>query len=93
MTQVGFWQAGQRLRFDQGGREILQTGLRDRPLGLHCGSLYGEFRNIVGVENTCFLLMDDEPLFDEILATFADLSYRCVEYALASGARFDFAHF
>jgi hypothetical protein len=93
VNKTGFWHNGQWVRFDQGGLEILKTGQRDRPLGLHCGSLYGTFRSIVGVEGSSYLLMDDEPLFDEILTTMADLCYRCVEYALASGARFDFAHF
>jgi uroporphyrinogen decarboxylase len=93
VTEVSFWHAGRRVRFDQGGLEILKTGQRERPLGLHCGSLYGVFRNIVGVEGSSYLLMDDEPLFDEILTTMADLCYRCVEYTLNSGAKFDFAHF
>jgi uroporphyrinogen decarboxylase len=81
------------IRFDQGGLEHLRTGQRDRPLGLHCGSLYGQFRNWVGVEGTCYMLADDEPLVDEILNTIGDLSYRNVEFALQSGAKFDFAHF
>jgi uroporphyrinogen decarboxylase len=93
VSEVGFWHNGQRVRFDQGGLEILKTGQCDRPLGLHCGSLYGNFRNLVGVEGTGYLLVDDEPLFDEIINTIADLCYRCVEFALASGARFDFGHF
>ena len=38
-------------------------------------------------------MLDDEPLFDEIIQTVGELSYRVVEYALKSGARFDFAHF
>jgi uroporphyrinogen decarboxylase len=85
---------GDRLvRFDQGGLEHLRTGQRDRPLGLHCGSLYGAFRNWAGVEGTCYMLADDEPLVDEILDTIGDLSYRNAEFALQSGAKFDFAHF
>ena len=93
VTEAGFVHEGKRHRFDQGGLEILKTGQRDRPLGLHCGSLYGNFRNIVGVEGTSYLLIDDEPLFDEILNTIADICYRNTEYALTSGAKFDFAHF
>jgi uroporphyrinogen decarboxylase len=93
VTESSFWHNGQSYRFDKGGLEILKTGQRDRPLGLHCGSLYGNFRNIVGVEGTSYLLIDDEPLFDEILNTIADVCYRNTEYALASGAKFDFAHF
>jgi uroporphyrinogen decarboxylase len=81
------------VRFDQGGLEHLRTGRRERPLGLHCGSLYGEFRNWVGVEGSCYLLADDEPLVDEILETLGDLSCRNAAFAIESGARFDFAHF
>jgi len=82
-----------RIRFDGGGLELLASGERTRPLGLYCGSLYGLFRNWVGIEATCYMLVDDEPLFDEIINTIADLCCRNVEFALASGARFDFAHF
>jgi len=45
------------------------------------------------MENLCYLMVDDEPLYDEIIQTVADLVFRCVEYTLQSGARFDFAHF
>lgn len=93
VNEVAFYHEGQRVRFDQGGMEILRAGQRDRPLGLHCGSLYGDFRSMVGVEGTSYLLMDDEPLFDEIINTIGNLCYRCVEFALASGAKFDFGHF
>jgi uroporphyrinogen decarboxylase len=80
-------------RFDQGGLDFLKADTRDYPLGLYCGSLYGQIRNILGVEGSCYLLVDDEPLFDEIIQTVGDLSYRIVEYVLKSGANFDFAHF
>jgi uroporphyrinogen decarboxylase len=39
------------------------------------------------------MLVDDEPLFDEIIDTVGELCYRCTEAALESGAQFDFAHF
>jgi uroporphyrinogen decarboxylase len=83
----------QMLPFDQGGLEFLKTAERDYPYGLYCGSLFGQIRNVLGVEGSAFLLVDDEPLFDEIIQTVGDLSYRAVEYTLASGAVFDFAHF
>lgn len=81
------------LRWDQGGMEWLKNNQRDFFMGIWCGSMYGNFRNIIGVENSAYLLMDDEPLFDEILDTYAELAYRSVEYILTRvGAVYDFAH-
>lgn len=79
--------------FDEGGMEFLKSGERDYLYGLHCGSLFGLIRNFIGVENCSYLYVDDEPLFDEIIMTVGELSYRCVEAALETGAKFDFAHF
>ena len=62
--------------------------------GIWCGSMYGNFRTIIGVENSAYLLMDDEPLFDEILATYGELAYRNIAYILEHvGGVFDFAHY
>ncbi len=80
-------------RFDQGGLDFLKTGRRDYPYGLFCGSLYGNVRNILGVEGSCYLMMDDEKLFDEIIETVGNLSFRLVKFILESGAKFDFGHF
>ncbi|MFA5863774.1 MAG: hypothetical protein WC975_03715 [Phycisphaerae bacterium] len=79
--------------FDQGGLKFLQTDERDYPYGLFCGSLYGQIRNILGVEGSCYLMMDDEDLFDEIIRTVGELSYQVAKFVLESGAKFDFAHF
>ncbi len=68
-------------------------GPRENPLGLHCGSLYGNIRSMLTMEGSCYLLADDEDLFTEIIDTVGDLCYRNVKAALESGARFDFAHF
>jgi uroporphyrinogen decarboxylase len=46
-----------------------------------------------GLEGSCYLLVDDEVLFDEIVETVADLCYRKTKYILEAGARFDFGHF
>jgi uroporphyrinogen decarboxylase len=81
------------LPFDQGGLEFLKGDTRDYHYGLHCGSLYGWIRTWLTVEGSCYLLVDDEPLLDEIIAVTADLCYRSTEAALESGAKFDFAHF
>ncbi len=66
---------------------------REIPIGLHCGSLIGEIRNLLGVEQLSYLYVDDEDLFAEIIDTVADLAYRCAETVLKTGARFDYAHF
>ena len=81
------------VRFDQGGLEFLREDKHDFPYGLHCGSLYGQIRNILGVVGSSYLLVDDEELLDEIIDTIADLCYQNVKYTLETGAKFDFAHF
>lgn len=65
----------------------------DRPLGLHCGSLYGHVRDVLGIEGVSYLYADDADLFREILDTVADVCFRNVEHALSAGATFEFAHF
>ncbi|MDP7363587.1 MAG: hypothetical protein QF768_13385 [Candidatus Latescibacteria bacterium] len=79
--------------WDQGGLEILRASEWDTPYGLHCGSLYGEIRNLLGLEGACYLQVDDESLFDEIIDTVAELSYQKTQFILEAGARFDFGHF
>lgn len=81
------------LPFDEGGLDFLKSDTRDYPYGLFCGSLYGWLRTWLTVEGSCYMLVDDEPLFDEMIAVTADLCYRCTEEVLKSGAKFDFAHF
>jgi hypothetical protein len=81
------------LRFDQGGLDYLKLGEWETPYGLHCGSLYGVIRNWLGLVGSAYLLVDDEPLFDEIINTVGELCFACTQATLASGAHFDFAHF
>ncbi|OPZ86910.1 MAG: Uroporphyrinogen decarboxylase (URO-D) [bacterium ADurb.Bin429] len=81
------------LPFDDGGLDFLRRDDRDYYYGLHCGSLYGQIRDFMGVENSCYLQADDEELFDELIETVGDLCYQCTKAALESGAKFDFAHF
>ena len=66
---------------------------REKPFGLSCGSMVGTMRNFLGVEQFSYLYADDIELFEEIVAKFADIAYRCVKKALESGVKFDFAHF
>ena len=65
----------------------------DMPIALHCGSLMGIIRDWMGVEAVSYLPFDDEELYDEIIATVADLAYRGTETILKSGVKFDYAHF
>lgn len=66
----------------------------DVPLGLHIGSVMGEIRNITSVVGMSYLMYDeDEDLFADIVDTYAEMQYQCVEAVLATGAKFDFAHY
>lgn len=93
VTHTSVCRGGQTARFDQGGLQMLRAADWDTPYGLHCGSLFGQIRDVIGLTGSAYLLADDEALFDEIVQTVGDLCYRNVEYILQTGARFDFAHF
>ncbi len=66
---------------------------REHPLGLHCGSLYGQIRNWLGVEGISYLHADDEDLYNELIDTVGALSLKVLEEVLAYGISFDYAHF
>ena len=66
---------------------------RETPLGVHCGSLYGNMRNWLGVEGISYLAADDEDLYVEIIDTVGALSLRTLEEVLSYGIAFDYAHF
>lgn len=70
---------------DDAGREI--------PVGIHCGSLMGRMRDLLGVEQMSYLMADDFDLYEEIIDTMDGLCYECVKAMLDSGAKFDYAHF
>jgi Uroporphyrinogen decarboxylase (URO-D) len=80
-------------RVDMNDLEQLKVTPREVPVGLHCGSLFGKIRDIMGVEGVSYLYVDDEPLFREIVDVVGDLCYRNTELALSLGNVFDFAHF
>lgn len=64
------------------------------PIGLKLGSVMGEIRDITTVMGMSYLLYDeDEDLFAEIVDTYAEMQYKCVEAVLATGAEYDFGHF
>jgi uroporphyrinogen decarboxylase len=80
-------------RFDQGGREYLCDPNRQTHILLHCGSLYGVLRDYMGMEHLCYLMADDETLYEEMIDVNAELCYRAVEAALNTGVPFDIGHF
>ncbi|MCP4397695.1 MAG: hypothetical protein GY801_10400 [bacterium] len=85
---------GELLPFYEGGLDFLtSTEEREDPIGLHCGSLIGRIRNIVGLMELSYLSVDNPTLYDDMIETFGELSYSCVKEVLESGAKFDFAHF
>lgn len=81
------------VRWDEGGLEFLQSGERDYWYGFDVGSLYGQIRNATGMAGSCYLQADDKELFEEIIDTVGEMTYKLVKYVCEAGARFDFAHF
>jgi hypothetical protein len=75
------------------GAMVLKNDKRELPLALHCGSLMGTIRNLLGVEHLSYLYADDEDLYTEIIDTFGNISYECAKAVLETGAKFDYAHF
>lgn len=81
-------------RIDMTALKALQDdSKRDNPLGLYVGSLFGQIRNWLGIVGVSYLYADDEELYDEIINTVGDLTYKVTEKALKSGAKFDFIHY
>ncbi len=69
----------------------------DKPVGLYAGSLFGTIRDMLGVENTAYLTVDDPELFEEIIHRIGSLSLSLVDATLREaekrGVFFDFAHY
>lgn len=71
-----------------------QTRDMERPVGISLGSVMGRIRDITTVMGMSYLMYDeDEELFADIVDTFAEMQYKCVEAVLETGARFDFGHY
>ena len=67
---------------------------RTWPVSTHCGSLFGQLRNWMGLETVSYIQVDDPPLFEEMLSTIADCIVatleRFLEKATAAGVTFDY---
>ncbi|MBE6547155.1 MAG: hypothetical protein E7668_06960 [Ruminococcaceae bacterium] len=75
-------------------KQFNETRPKDRPIGLHLGSVMGQIRDITTVQGMSLLMYDeDEELFAEIVDTYAEMQYQCVEASLAAGADVDFGHY
>lgn len=75
-------------------RNFNETRSNDIPIGLHIGSILGDIRNMTSVLGMSYLIYDeDEDLFADIIDTYAEMQYKCVEAVLQTGAKFDFAHY
>jgi len=74
-------------------KALPETNEDGTPRGLHLGSYIGNMRNLLGVEEFSYLLADDEDLYLEIVDTLCGLAYQVTEQMLATGAKFDYAHF
>jgi len=76
---------------------LKQQAERDAPIGIYGGSLYGVLRNWFGVVGLSYITVDDEELYDEMIAVLANLSYDLLKYALekasSMGVKFDYIHF
>ncbi|MCL2539322.1 MAG: hypothetical protein FWE66_03190, partial [Oscillospiraceae bacterium] len=70
-----------------------ESATRSEPLGIYCKSMFGHFRNWMGIVGVSYLSVDDEELYDEILFTLGELAYKITKRALQAGIVFDFAHF
>ena len=71
-----------------------ETRDKEIPIGLNLGSVLGKIRDMTTVMGMSYLLYDeDEDLFADIVDTFAEMQYKCAEAVLATGAKFDFAHY
>ena len=66
----------------------------EMPVGIYLGAVMGRIRDLATVVGMSYLMYDeDEDLFADIVDTFAEMQYRCVEKLRSIGLRFDFAHY
>ena len=76
-------------------KRVAETQFDDqsRPFGIHCGSLYGSIRDMLGVESLSYLYADDEDLYVEVIDAVGTVAYTNLQAMLEAGLRPDFAHY
>ena len=66
----------------------------DIPVGIDAGSVLGQIRDMLTVMGMSYIMYDeDEELFGDIIDTYADMQYQCLEKILSAGVKVDFAHY
>lgn len=72
-----------------------ETRPKDRFVALHMGSVLGNIRNMLSVVGMSEVMYheEDEDLFADIIDTYAEMQYKCVETILETGAQFDCGHY
>ena len=83
----------QRIDLEALKRLAAEDSQRILPKCIHCGSLYGAIRDMIGVTDLAYLQADDEELYDEVIDTVGELAYRVAEKILSIYDGFDLAHF
>ncbi len=84
---------GEMVLYSDGGMELLQKDDRDFHYILYAGSIMGEIRNWLGLENFSFLTMDDPVLLNDMVEAVSEMSYQTVKAVLENGAKFDLIYF
>lgn len=83
-------------RADRITEQLIET-YRNRdmtqPMGIYCGSMFGNVRDFMGLEGASYLYVDDEELFAEIITTLAEMWRKCLTHLLEGGAKPDFGHY
>jgi len=75
-------------------KKFNETRPSDIPIGLNVGSVMGQIRDMTTVMGMSYLMYDeDEELFADIVDTYAEMQYKCIETILETGAKFDFGHY
>ena len=82
-----------RINKDYIAQAVAEEPTRELPLALHVGSLYGNIRNMIGVEDLAYLAVDDEDLYVEIIDTVGNLCYEMAKRLVNIGINYDYAHF
>lgn len=94
LTSVQLDLHGQKMPLIPDGLDLLKEPEgREFPISLFVGSLMGQIRDILGLENMSYLMVDDYNLLVEIIDTVADLEYQLCSDLLSRGAVFDMANY
>lgn len=66
---------------------------RDYPLGMHCGSLFGWPRNMMGLENIAVTFYDDPAFIEEMMEFFTEFIINTIRRAVQEIPDIDYAVF